>query len=172
MQLPFFPSFMWITSSHCILTCPALSTVMSIPYILKISSVFIFRYYKIHPVNNFMLKIMHFLHQVGIGWVGLTCSMGVSGKWIKALVGFKKSEKSPASENNENVSICFIFPSTQFFCPRNFLPVGQCIDQSSLKLLIVILPVIFLGCCFWIRASSLSTNSFVRRPSQVKCIST
>ncbi|KAI3412468.1 uncharacterized protein J3R85_017283 [Psidium guajava] len=30
--------------------------------------------------------------------------MGVSGKWIKALVGFKKSEKSPASENNENKS--------------------------------------------------------------------
>ncbi|KAL5763653.1 hypothetical protein ACOSQ2_016247 [Xanthoceras sorbifolium] len=28
--------------------------------------------------------------------------MGVSGKWIKALVGFKKSEKSPSSEKEEH----------------------------------------------------------------------
>lgn len=28
--------------------------------------------------------------------------MGVSGKWIKSLVGFKKSEKSPSGERNEN----------------------------------------------------------------------
>ncbi|XP_044506576.1 protein IQ-DOMAIN 5-like isoform X1 [Mangifera indica] len=28
--------------------------------------------------------------------------MGVSGKWIRALVGFKKSEKSPSSEMDEN----------------------------------------------------------------------
>ncbi|KAJ4710422.1 protein IQ-DOMAIN 1-like [Melia azedarach] len=28
--------------------------------------------------------------------------MGVSGKWIKALVGLKKSEKSPSSEKDEN----------------------------------------------------------------------
>ncbi|KAH9659481.1 IQ-domain 5 [Citrus sinensis] len=32
----------------------------------------------------------------------LACSMGVSGKWIKALVGLKKSEKSPSSEKDEN----------------------------------------------------------------------
>ena len=30
--------------------------------------------------------------------------MGVSGKWIKALVGLKKSEKSESSEKNESVS--------------------------------------------------------------------
>ncbi|KAJ0020013.1 hypothetical protein Pint_31663 [Pistacia integerrima] len=28
--------------------------------------------------------------------------MGVSGKWIRALVGLKKSEKSPSSEKDEN----------------------------------------------------------------------
>lgn len=36
--------------------------------------------------------------------------MGVSGKWIKALVGLKKSEKSPSSEKDENVGI-IIFSS-------------------------------------------------------------
>lgn len=40
----------------------------------------------------------------------LACSMGVSGKWIKALVGLKKSEKSPSSEKDENVGI-IIFSS-------------------------------------------------------------
>lgn len=40
----------------------------------------------------------------------VACSMGVSGKWIKALVGLKKSEKSPSSEKDENVGI-IIFSS-------------------------------------------------------------
>jgi hypothetical protein len=31
--------------------------------------------------------------------------MGVAGKWIKALVGLKKSEKSQSSEKDENVGI-------------------------------------------------------------------
>lgn len=31
--------------------------------------------------------------------------MGVPGKWIKALVGLKKSEKPESSEKNGNVSI-------------------------------------------------------------------
>ena len=31
--------------------------------------------------------------------------MGVSGKWIRALVGLKKPEKSQSSEKNENVGI-------------------------------------------------------------------
>lgn len=32
--------------------------------------------------------------------------MGVSGKWIRALVGLKKSEKSQSSEKDENVGTC------------------------------------------------------------------
>lgn len=31
--------------------------------------------------------------------------MGLPGKWIKALVGLKKSEKSQSSEKDENVGI-------------------------------------------------------------------
>jgi len=34
--------------------------------------------------------------------------MGVSGKWIRALVGLKKPEKSQSSEKNENVGIISI----------------------------------------------------------------
>lgn len=33
--------------------------------------------------------------------------MGVSGKWIKALVGLRKSEKSQSSEKDENVGTFF-----------------------------------------------------------------
>ena len=47
--------------------------------------------------------------------------MGVSGKWIKALVGMKKSEKSQSSEKEENVSMnialfsfFYIFPFWMF----------------------------------------------------------
>ncbi|KAJ8768147.1 hypothetical protein K2173_021087 [Erythroxylum novogranatense] len=36
--------------------------------------------------------------------VKVTGTMGVSGKWIKALVGLKKSEKSQSSEKEENTS--------------------------------------------------------------------
>lgn len=35
----------------------------------------------------------------------MTGTMGVSGKWIKALVGLKKSDKSPSSEKDENVGV-------------------------------------------------------------------
>lgn len=38
-------------------------------------------------------------------WAKVTATMGVSGKWIKALVGLKKSEKSQSSEKDENVCI-------------------------------------------------------------------
>jgi hypothetical protein len=34
--------------------------------------------------------------------------MGVSGKWFKALVGLKKSEKSQSLDKEENVSL-FIY---------------------------------------------------------------
>lgn len=45
-------------------------------------------------------------------------SMGVSGKWIKALVGLKKSEKSQSQERDDNVSILFFphSPNFNFFC--------------------------------------------------------
>jgi len=36
--------------------------------------------------------------------------MGLPGKWIKALVGSKKSEKSQSSEKDENVSALFGLP--------------------------------------------------------------
>ena len=43
--------------------------------------------------------------------------MGVSGKWIKALVGLKKSEKSQSSEKDEKVDIyVFYFSFLLFFC--------------------------------------------------------
>ena len=38
----------------------------------------------------------------------VTDAMGVSGKWIRALVGLKKPEKSQSSEKNENVGIISI----------------------------------------------------------------
>lgn len=41
--------------------------------------------------------------------------MGVSGKWIRALVGLKKPEKSQSSEKNENVGII----SVNFFKEKN-----------------------------------------------------
>ena len=41
--------------------------------------------------------------------------MGVSGKWIRALVGLKKPEKSQSSEKNENVGII----SVNFFKAKN-----------------------------------------------------
>lgn len=36
-------------------------------------------------------------------------TMGVSGKWIKALVGLKKSEKSGSSKKEEKVAIFLTF---------------------------------------------------------------
>lgn len=35
--------------------------------------------------------------------------MGVSGKWIRALVGLKKQEKSHSAEKDENVGNLFFF---------------------------------------------------------------
>jgi hypothetical protein len=35
--------------------------------------------------------------------------MGVSGKWFKALVGLKKSEKSQSLDKEENVSLFIYF---------------------------------------------------------------
>jgi len=51
--------------------------------------------------------------------------MGVSGKWFKALVGLKKSEKSQSLDKEENVSLfiylflllcCFSVSSFDFDC--------------------------------------------------------
>lgn len=44
-----------------------------------------------------------------LDWAKVTAIMGVSGKWIRALVGLKKSEKSPSSEKDENVCISLSF---------------------------------------------------------------
>lgn len=40
--------------------------------------------------------------------------MGVSGKWFKALVGSKKSEKSQSSEHDENAVSIILYPSHQW----------------------------------------------------------
>jgi hypothetical protein len=42
----------------------------------------------------------------------VTGTMGVSGKWFKALVGLKKSEKSQSLDKDENVGFLFF---TVFF---------------------------------------------------------
>lgn len=49
-------------------------------------------------------------------------TMGVSGKWIKALVGLKKSEKPESSDKDGNVSITFCLPpaSSLFFLASLF----------------------------------------------------
>jgi len=36
-----------------------------------------------------------------------TGDMGVTGRWIKALVGLKKSERSPSSVKTESVGFLF-----------------------------------------------------------------
>jgi hypothetical protein len=43
----------------------------------------------------------------------VTGTMGVSGKWFKALVGLKKSEKSQSLDKDENVG--FLFFTVFFF---------------------------------------------------------
>lgn len=46
----------------------------------------------------------NFWSRLIFGWDKVNSAMGVSGKWIKALVGLKKSEKSHSSVKDENVS--------------------------------------------------------------------
>lgn len=43
-------------------------------------------------------------------------TMGVSGKWIKSLIGIKKSEKPESSEKDGNVSIALSVCLFYFFC--------------------------------------------------------
>jgi len=52
--------------------------------------------------NQLLLQI--FLCQVLLDWDKPALAMGVSGKWIRALIGLKKSVKPESSEKDGNVS--------------------------------------------------------------------
>lgn len=49
------------------------------------------------------VSLILFWGRCRVGGTIQTVIMGVSGKWIKALVGLKKSERSKSSEKDENV---------------------------------------------------------------------
>lgn len=53
-----------------------------------------------------------------VGGATETIIMGVSGKWIKALVGLKKSERSKSSEKDENVGAHLITLFNAFACSK------------------------------------------------------
>lgn len=58
-------------------------------------------------------------------------NMGVSGKWIKALVGLKKSEKSQSSEKDESVSNFLFYKFPNFVCFFFSCLVKICISYAS-----------------------------------------
>lgn len=57
--------------------------------------------------------------------------MGVSGKWIRALVGLKKSDKSQSSEKDENVSLFLLLFQSHLFCQ---IKDDGCFCDQSLQL--------------------------------------
>ena len=65
--------------------------------------------------------------------------MGVSGKWIKALVGLKKSEKSQSSVKDDNVSTisfqCLIFYNLFTLCSFSCLLLSCKVRLEFLMLL-------------------------------------
>lgn len=54
--------------------------------------------------------------------------MGVSGKWIKALIGLNKSEKSQSLEKDGNVGIHFFLCRTALF---HFLSRGSVVTHPK-----------------------------------------
>lgn len=77
--------------------------------------------YFFSAVFTFWFSFLTWLFETQFLAVGLLlvnpveCTMGVSGKWFKALVGAKKSEKSQSSEHDENsVSIILHLSPSMF----------------------------------------------------------
>lgn len=84
---------------------------------------------------------MLFWDRCRVGETIETIIMGVSGKWIKALVGLKKSERSKSSEKDENVGAHLITLSNAFACLKIFrirsLIYKDWFDKCLILLLIV-----------------------------------
>lgn len=64
---------------------------------------------------------MLFCRRCRVGGTTETIIMGVSGKWIKALVGLKKSERSKSSEKDENVGAHLIILFNAFACSMIYI---------------------------------------------------
>lgn len=56
----------------------------------------------------------NFLAKFVLHWEIVNDTMGVPGKWIRALVGLKKSDKAESSDKDVNVSMAFCFSLASF----------------------------------------------------------